>query len=111
MTTEIRVSKENHPLEVVLRSARSCLQHIHYEIETDDRDIIINLCGPIQGCHASQDTGASLEDFRSALNFEVLRYEVSKRTAPLRQLLFGRALYHSCLQIPQSHSGEVSEKT
>ena len=53
-----------------------------------------------------RDSQVDRKEMISCLHFEMIRYDTAKRTRGLRELLVGRALYATCIELDQGDSDE-----
>jgi hypothetical protein len=95
----LELSVELYPHEAVLRAAATTLADCRYIIE--------KIAGPnahyvitLDKSEPDDDNRTAIADFLRQLHEETLRYAIAARTSTLRNLLIGRALYQTCLQLP-----------
>ena len=106
---EIILDKEIYPLIAIKKALSNFFNNVYARIEEKNNKFIVNL--------KLQDENNNLEkiigEFYNECLRESLRYEISIETKNLRELIVGRALYSTCIDLDESEDKKspIEEKT
>lgn len=104
---EIKISNEIYPLVTVKKAISNFFDDVYIKIENSNNEIRILL--------KSKENDTNLEgiigEFYNELLRESLRYNISMDTKNLRELIVGRALYTTCIDINDNEIENLSEQT
>lgn len=90
---EIFLERELYPLLAVQKAISNFLETTFVKISTKNNKIIIHMV--LQ--KNIEDLDTIVGNFYNELLRETLRYNISKETKHLRELIVGRALYSTCI--------------
>ena len=95
---KIVLSKEIYPIVVVKKTLANYLSECFIKIDVEKNDIILYLKNnkPI-------DIEKTVLDLYNELLFELIRYDISIETKNIRELLIGRALYSTCIDVEKDN--------
>lgn len=100
--TEIMLDKKVYPLIAIKKAISNFLNDIYVRIEEDNTKYIVDL--------KLQDKKADIEkiigEFYNQCLRETLRYEISVETKNLRDLIVGRALYTTCIELDKEDTNQ-----
>jgi len=89
------IQKSSYPKEVLLHSIKYSPQVVSFEIdETTKPDIYI--CSVVSKFMSNKDL---YNHIMERIYFSYLRFEISQRNQTERELIIGRSLYRSCVQM------------
>lgn len=95
---EIKLDKAVYPLIAIKKAISNFFNDIYVRIEENDKNFIIDF--------KLQDKQGNLEkiidEFYNECLRESLRYEISVETKNLRELIVGRALYTTCIELDKN---------
>lgn len=101
---EILLEKRIYPLIVVEKAGSSFLENTFIKIEENDDKIVVQMVLQKEG----GDIKAIVGEFCNECLRECLRYNLAKETKNLRELIVGRALYTTCIDVDEN--GEEQQK-
>ena len=89
---EITLEKEIYPIVVIEKAISNFMENAYIKIKTENgKKVIVQLVLKI--VNNKENLEKIIGDFYNELLREALRYEISKETKNLRELIVGRALY------------------
>ncbi len=107
---EIILSKKIYPLTAVKKALTNFMDDIYTKIEDRDDKIIVQILLKRDKISWDKLIGELYNDFLR----ESLRYNISLETKNLRELIIGRALYTTCIEIEENekekNEGELEDK-
>lgn len=99
---EIKLDKDVYPLMAIKKAVSNFFDDVYVKIEDDNKNFIINF--------KLQDKQGDLEEvideFYNECLRESLRYEISVETKNLRELIVGRALYTTCIELDEKKDNQ-----
>lgn len=106
---EIVLVKEIYPMVSVKKALANFLDYAYISIDTDGNNLIIK----IQLKENKYNMNELIGELYNELLRESLRYEISNETKNLRELIVGRALYTTCIQLDEEQRNDedlINEK-
>lgn len=101
------ILKENiYPMVVVEKTLSNFLGEVIIKIEEEQSDIIVYLAKQ----NPKVDLKKIVERFYNELLREALRYNISLETKNLRELIVGRALYTTCIDLNEQDNLSENNK-
>lgn len=102
---EIVLSKDIYPLVSVKKALTNFLDETYIKIKDNNSEIIVQM--------VLQENKADLEkiigEFYNELLRESLRYNIAIETKNLRELIVGRALYTTCIDLEENQEEKNEE--
>ena len=99
---EIKLDKAVYPLIAIKKAVANFLNDVYVRIEENNKNFIIDF--------KLQDKQGNLEkiigEFYNECLRESLRYEISVETKNLRELIVGRALYTTCIELDENEDNQ-----
>ena len=99
---EIKLDKAVYPLIAIKKAVANFFNDIYVRIEENDKNFIISF--------KLQNKQGNLEkiigEFYNECLRESLRYEISVETKNLRELIVGRALYTTCIELDENEDNQ-----
>lgn len=83
-----------YPIIVIEKTISNFLDIAFAKIEKEDNKIIVRLI-----LNSNQNTNNIVGKFYNELLEESLRYNIARETKELRELIVGRALYSTCIEV------------
>jgi len=94
-TTIFEIQKSSYPKEVVLHAIKYSPHVVSFEVDETTKPEIFSF-----SIVSKILIGKDLHDhLMERIHFSYLRFEVSKKTQSERELIIGRSLYRSCVQV------------
>lgn len=94
---EILLAKDIYPLVCIKKALTNFMRETYIKINSEDKQIIVQI--------VLQKNNENLEkiigEFYNTLLRESLRYEIAIETKNLRELIVGRALYTTCIDLEE----------
>lgn len=95
-----------YPIIVVEKTISNFLNIAFAKIEREDNKIIVKMI-----LNSTKNTSNIVGEFYNELLEESLRYKIAKETKDLRELIVGRALYSTCIEVDNTENEkEISKK-
>ena len=106
---EIILEKEIYPIVVIEKTISNFIENAYIKIKTENgKKVIVQLVLKIE--NNKEDLEKIIGEFYNELLREALRYEISKETKNLRELIVGRALYTTCIELDDDSSKQFEQK-
>ena len=106
---EITLEKEIYPIVVIERAISNFMENAYIKIKTEKgKKVIVQLVLKIE--NNKEDLEKKIGEFYNELLREALRYEISKETKNLRELIVGRALYTTCIEVDDDSSKQFEQE-
>ena len=106
---EITLEKEIYPIVVIEKTISNFIENAYIKIKTENgKKVIVQLVLKIE--NNKEDLEKIIGEFYNELLREALRYEISKETKNLRELIIGRALYTTCIEIDDDSSKQFEQE-
>lgn len=106
---EITLEKEIYPIVVIEKAISNFMENAYIKIKTENgKKVIVQLVLKI--VNNKENLEKIIGDFYNELLREALRYEISKETKNLRELIVGRALYTTCIELDDDSSKQFEQK-
>lgn len=106
---EITLEKEIYPIVVIEKAISNFMENAYIKIKTENgKKVIVQLVLKIE--NNKEDLEKIIGEFYNELLREALRYEISKETKNLRELIVGRALYTTCIELDDDSSKQFEQK-
>ena len=103
---EITVSLEVYPLITIKKAIANYMEIAYISLKKENSSIIIK----IQSKNKNEDLDYIVGEFYNELLRESLRYEILIETKNLRELIFARALYTTCVDT-NDHMEEIDDES
>ena len=88
-----------YPIIVVEKTISNFLNIAFAKIEREDNKIIVKMI-----LNSTKNTSNIVGEFYNELLEESLRYKIAKETKDLRELIVGRALYSTCIEVDNTEN-------
>lgn len=106
---EITLEKEIYPIVVIEKAISNFMENAYIKIKTENgKKVIVQLVLKI--VNNKENLEKIIGDFYNELLREALRYEISKETKNLRELIVGRALYTTCIELDDDSSKQFEQE-
>ncbi len=106
---EITLEKEIYPIVVIEKAISNFMENAYIKIKTENgKKVIVQLVLKIE--NNKEDLEKIIGEFYNELLREALRYEISKETKNLRELIVGRALYTTCIELDDDSSKQFEQE-
>ena len=92
----VELSKNIYPLVVIQKTISNYLEQTYIKLEELDNKIIIKIKS-----QTNDKLDNIIGEFYNELLRESLRYNIAMETKNLRELIIGRALYTTCIEIDE----------
>lgn len=102
----IEISSNCYPIVTVQKSISNFIDLIYVKIEVNDESIILKL----KLKNKEDNLNEIIGEFYNEMLRESLRYNISKETKNLRELIVGRALYSTCIEAETTHNYQEADK-
>lgn len=103
----ITISKNIYPLITIKKAIANYIEIAYIKLEEDKKNTKLK----IQLRNESADLESIVGEFYNELLRESLRYDIANETKNLRELILGRALYTTCIDVDDKMNEEKNEKT
>lgn len=104
---EILIQEDIYPLITVKKAISNFMQEVYIKIDHIDNNII---CIKLVLHNTEGDFEKIIGEFYNELLRESIRYNISKETKNLRELIVGRALYTTCIELDKNDKVESDNK-
>jgi len=109
---KIKLNVEIYPLVVIQKTVSNYLENMYVKLEKEDKNILVNLFLKDNKENIKELVG----NFYNELLVEALRYNIGVETKEIRELIVGRALYTTCIELDENREEKIeddmtSEKT
>ena len=105
---EITLEKEIYPIVVIEKAISNFMENAYIKIKTENgKKVIVQLVLKI--VNNKENLEKIIGDFYNELLREALRYEISKETKNLRELIVGRALYTTCIELENKQEDNLED--
>ena len=109
---KITLNSEIYPLVVIQKTVSNYLENMYVKLEKEDKNILVNLFLKDNKENIKELVG----NFYNELLVEALRYNIGVETKEIRELIVGRALYTTCIELDENREEKIeddmtSEKT
>ena len=106
---EITLEKEIYPIVVIEKAISNFMENAYIKIKTENgKKVIVQLVLKI--VNNKENLEKIIGKFYNELLREALRYEISKETKNLRELIVGRALYTTCIELDDDSSKQFEQE-
>lgn len=102
----INLSKNIYPVLAVQKAIVNYIEILYIKIEEQENNLILK----IKLKEENIDLEEIINEFYNELLRESLRYNISKETKNLRELIVGRALYTTCIETDEENITEESNE-
>jgi hypothetical protein len=102
---EILLQKDIYPLVVVKKTLTNFMKESYIKINSDNDKIIIQII--LQ--KSNENLEKMIGNLYNELLRESLRYDIALETKNLRELIVGRALYTTCIDLEGDHEEENND--
>ena len=102
---KITLNSEIYPLVVIQKTVSNYLENMYVKLEKEDKNILVNLFLKDNKENIKELVG----DFYNELLAEALRYNIGIETKEIRELIVGRALYTTCIELDENREEKIED--
>ena len=102
---KITLNSEIYPLVVIQKTVSNYLENMYVKLEKEDKNILVNLFLKDNKENIKELVG----DFYNELLAEALRYNIGIETKEIRELIVGRALYTTCIELDENREEKAED--
>ena len=102
---KIKLNVEIYPLVVIQKTVSNYLENMYVKLEKEDKNILVNLFLKDNKENIKELVG----DFYNELLAEALRYNIGIETKEIRELIVGRALYTTCIELDENREEKAED--
>ena len=102
---KITLNSEIYPLVVIQKTVSNYLENMYGKLEKEDKNILVNLFLKDNKENIKELVG----DFYNELLAEALRYNIGIETKEIRELIVGRALYTTCIELDENREEKAED--
>ena len=102
---KITLSSEIYPLVVIQKTVSNYLENMYVKLEKEDKNILVNLFLKDNKENIKELVG----NFYNELLAEALRYNIGIETKEIRELIVGRALYTTCIELDENIEEKIED--
>ena len=102
---KITLNSEIYPLVVIQKTVSNYLENMYVKLEKEDKNILVNLFLKDNKENIKELVG----NFYNELLAEVLRYNIGIETKEIRELIVGRALYTTCIELDENREEKIED--
>ena len=102
---KIKLNSEIYPLVVIQKTVSNYLENMYVKLEKEDKNILVNLFLKDNKENIKELVG----DFYNELLAEALRYNIGIETKEIRELIVGRALYTTCIELDENREEKAED--
>ena len=102
---KIKLNVEIYPLVVIQKTVSNYLENMYVKLEKEDKNILVKLFLKDNKENIKELVG----DFYNELLAEALRYNIGIETKEIRELIVGRALYTTCIELDENREEKAED--
>lgn len=102
---KITLNSEIYPLVVIQKTVSNYLENMYVKLEKEDKNILVNLFLKDNKENIKELVG----NFYNELLVEALRYNIGIETKEIRELIVGRALYTTCIELDENREEKAED--
>ncbi len=102
---KITLNSEIYPLVVIQKTVSNYLENMYVKLEKEDKNILVNLFLKDNKENIKELVG----NFYNELLAEALRYNIGIETKEIRELIVGRALYTTCIELDENIEEKIED--
>lgn len=102
---EILLAKDIYPLVCIKKALTNFMEETYIKINSKDNQIIVQIVLK----KSKENLEKIIGEFYNTLLRESLRYEIAIETKNLRELIVGRALYTTCINLEEKEQEEKND--
>ena len=102
---KITLNSEIYPLVVIQKTVSNYLENMYVKLEKKDKNILVNLFLKDNKENIKELVG----NFYNELLAEALRYNIGVETKEIRELIVGRALYTTCIELDENREEKAED--
>lgn len=98
---ELLLSKDIYPLVSVKKALSNYMEEAYIKIDSNDDKLRIQIIWK-ENIESKEDIERKIDEFYNECLRESLRYSIAIETKNLRELIVGRALYTTCIEVEKN---------